>query len=268
LAAELRRFLKDEPILAKPAGRLEKRWRMSRRNPAMFGLMATVILLLGGFASITVWSLRSGRDTPPSSPKASNREPDTPTDDLLRVVAELDRTDRDWRLERIEAKRKVIPDDRNSAARVRMVRRLFDVQLPHGPNKGRYRDLVMRRGLLGKLDELYPELTAAEVEEFFQGRTEGSQSISSLDNSLKDLTPWTPLSPERAATVRMALENAGPALTKHAWSRISPRAVNRSPGRVACSAHCCLTTTTSGSHPNFWKGMPCSSRTTDGWGKR
>jgi hypothetical protein len=133
---------------------------------------------------------------------------------LLRVVAELDRTDPDWRLERIEAKRKVIPDDKNSAALVRMVRRLFDVQFLRGPNKGKYRNLVMRRGLLGKLNELYPELTAAELEEIFQGRTEGAQSISSIDNSLKDLTPGTPLSPERAATLRMALENAGPALAE------------------------------------------------------
>jgi hypothetical protein len=64
------------------------------------------------------------------------------------------------------------------------------------------------------LGELYPELTAAELEEIFQGRAEGAQSISSIDNSLKDLTPGTPLSPEHAATLRMALENAGPALAE------------------------------------------------------
>jgi hypothetical protein len=45
-------------------------------------------------------------------------QPDTSADDLLQVVAELDRTDPDWRLEQIEAKRKVIPDEKNGAKQI------------------------------------------------------------------------------------------------------------------------------------------------------
>ena len=43
---------------------------------------------------------------------------DTPADDLLKVVAELDRNDPDWRPEEIEAKRSKIPDNENGALQI------------------------------------------------------------------------------------------------------------------------------------------------------
>src|SRR5262249_3791275 len=47
LADDLRRWLKGEPIHARPVGRGEKVWRWCRRNPLVAALLAAVLLLLG-----------------------------------------------------------------------------------------------------------------------------------------------------------------------------------------------------------------------------
>src|SRR5262249_15248669 len=46
LANDLRRFLKEEPIQARPVGQLERLWRWCRRNPALSAAAAGVILTL------------------------------------------------------------------------------------------------------------------------------------------------------------------------------------------------------------------------------
>lgn len=45
LAADLRRFLDDQPIHARRIGVLERGWRMCRRNPIVVGLTAVIVLL-------------------------------------------------------------------------------------------------------------------------------------------------------------------------------------------------------------------------------
>jgi serine/threonine-protein kinase len=62
LADDLERWLRGEPILARAASRRERLWRWCRRNPALAGVSAGMILvLLGGIAGVGWQWLRAER---------------------------------------------------------------------------------------------------------------------------------------------------------------------------------------------------------------
>jgi WD40 repeat protein len=55
LAEDLRRYLKGEPIAARPAGRLERGWKWARRRPAAAGLLALAALVVVGLTGGGWW---------------------------------------------------------------------------------------------------------------------------------------------------------------------------------------------------------------------
>ena len=78
LAEELRRFERGEPVQARPVGRVERGWRWCRRNPAVAGLLAAVVLSLTAGAclstALAVWATRSAHDAEARAEQASRAE--------------------------------------------------------------------------------------------------------------------------------------------------------------------------------------------------
>ena len=73
LADELSRFLRDEPIEARPVTRFEQAWRWCRRKPALASLGASLVLVFTLGFSGTLWQWRQERSqTAPA--RRANRE--------------------------------------------------------------------------------------------------------------------------------------------------------------------------------------------------
>jgi hypothetical protein len=53
MADDLRRFLNNEPIRARPVGRVERGWRWCRRNPAVAALLGLLLLVFAAGATIS-----------------------------------------------------------------------------------------------------------------------------------------------------------------------------------------------------------------------
>lgn len=122
LADDLKSFQLGEPIQARRIGTMEWAWRRIRRNPLVAGLCLSVLLLLAG---IGIALNRPAREQPaaaPQNPPITKEE-----DELPPVIAELNRTDPGWRLEQIEASRKVVPIERNSAVKIDAVSKALPV---------------------------------------------------------------------------------------------------------------------------------------------
>src|SRR5262249_1038811 len=96
LAEDLGRFLADQPILARPAGALERAWKWAHRRPAVATLLAVslaagLVLLVGGWWSYLAPLAAHGREAAQRR-RAEDRLRDAldVVDRLLTEVAEID----------------------------------------------------------------------------------------------------------------------------------------------------------------------------------
>jgi hypothetical protein len=80
LADDLARFLRGEPVQARPVGTLERGWRWCRRNPALtLALLATVLSLVGGIVTASWFAVVAWRE---------KLEAEKKTDEYVGMVAQ------------------------------------------------------------------------------------------------------------------------------------------------------------------------------------
>ena len=98
MADELRRYLRGEPIQARPVGRIERSWRWCRRNPVVASLAASVLIALAAGAGVSTYFAyeASQRATSEQTAKiAAERAADRERRQAIAAKADRDRADRE-----------------------------------------------------------------------------------------------------------------------------------------------------------------------------
>src|ERR1043166_2707160 len=62
LTNDLKRFVRDEPIVARPAGRIEQSWRWCRRKPALATLSASLLIIFAAGLAGVLWQWRRAEE--------------------------------------------------------------------------------------------------------------------------------------------------------------------------------------------------------------
>lgn len=117
-AEDLRRFLNDAPILARPVSSVEKIWRSIRRHPAVSALSATVVVLLAIVLGVLVSRSKDPATSDTAVTDTQSQASEVTVDILPDIVAEIDRTDPGWRIEDLDRQRPELADSENGALRI------------------------------------------------------------------------------------------------------------------------------------------------------
>lgn len=104
LADELRRFLEDKPILARPVGRVEKFRRWCRRNPIVATLSAACLVLFAVGFALVAWQWREA-EAANNSLTVSNSELTVARGQLAQKLIEVEEQKGQIQAERDEANR-------------------------------------------------------------------------------------------------------------------------------------------------------------------
>jgi serine/threonine-protein kinase len=73
LADDLARFLRREPVRARPVGQLTRAWRWCRRNPVVASLVLLLVGVVAGLAWATIQSVAANRETTKQRDRARDR---------------------------------------------------------------------------------------------------------------------------------------------------------------------------------------------------
>jgi WD40 repeat protein/tRNA A-37 threonylcarbamoyl transferase component Bud32 len=96
-ADDLRRFLRGEPIQARPVGRVERAWRGCRRNPTVTMLAAAVALsLLAGTVVATYFAFRAHAGERQALEQAEQVRREKLVSDRQRYAAQINQAHREW----------------------------------------------------------------------------------------------------------------------------------------------------------------------------
>jgi eukaryotic-like serine/threonine-protein kinase len=187
LADDLARFLRDEPIQARPVSAWERGWRWCRRNPTIATLAGSVAILLVAAVATFLWvaqerAARAEQRTKEVQDRAArqaqtaqavNRNLDEAR--LLQAKAERDRNDPfTWKLALTAAKRaeNLLGDD-DPDLRRRVQETVRDLEQKEHQARERRRQEDLDQWMIGRLEELRVQMSVGRRGERFQWQVIG-----------------------------------------------------------------------------------------------